>query len=292
VLFVLEWPFCLARALSIPTTDLGWGPTKRYFTALSFPGGVLCVLVTFFGTDFDASTYVIASAVGVVFGAFFLLTSSDGSDEERATKHTLINDDNKDEDNKESQLSKVNLTAQINPSSPMRAGQMWLYPLIGLAFMSSVGWLNAIAGEAVAASLVIAGASGLSSSVVGLTLLAWGNSIGDYVADVAVCNAGSPYTAVSSCIGSPMLSAIIGICLSVVVNLTGQGKIGEGVPCNLDTNSYVSYAFLLIAQVMTMFVTVTNNYKIPVSYYKYLWVLYALFLVVVVTIEVSGNNSA
>merc|ERR1719199_1383426 len=148
------------------------------------------------------------------------------------------------------------MTADINPASPMQVGKFWLWPLIVLAFMSSTGWLNAIAGEAVAASLVVAGASGMSSSVVGLTLLAWGNSIGDYVADVAVCNAGSPYTAVSSCIGSPMLSAVIGICLSVLVNTAGQGDIGKGVPCSLDTNSYVSYAFLLIAQLMTMYVTV------------------------------------
>eukprot|EP00605_Chrysophyceae_sp_TOSAG23-4_P001300 GSChrysophyteH1.ASY1.ANO1.1414.1 assembled CDS len=270
-IYVVEWPFSLARAVSIPTTDLGWGPNKRYFSAISFTGGILCCIVTFFGTDFDSSTYIIATAIGAFFGAWFLFTTSD--DEETKTKMELMK-----------------MTADINPASPMQVGKFWLWPLIVLAFMSSTGWLNAIAGEAVAASLVVAGASGMSSSVVGLTLLAWGNSIGDYVADVAVCNAGSPYTAVSSCIGSPMLSAIIGICLSVIVNTAGQGQLGYGVPCNLDTNSYVSYAFLLIAQVMTLFVTITNNYRIPVGYYKILWGLYVFFITVVVSIEVSGNN--
>ena len=49
----------------------------------------------------------------------------------------------------------------------------------------------------------------LSSAVLGLTLLAWGNSIGDLVSDIAVAKQGFPRMAIAACFGGPLFSILL-----------------------------------------------------------------------------------
>jgi sodium/potassium/calcium exchanger 6 len=46
----------------------------------------------------------------------------------------------------------------------------------------------------------------IRSGILGLTFLAWGNSIGDFVSDVTMANQGFPRMGVSACFGGPLLS--------------------------------------------------------------------------------------
>ncbi len=53
-------------------------------------------------------------------------------------------------------------------------------------FCAAVGWIYLAAGEVVSALKALGAASGASDAILGLTVLAWGNSVGDLAADVAV----------------------------------------------------------------------------------------------------------
>ena len=46
-------------------------------------------------------------------------------------------------------------------------------------------------------------ALGISKSTLGLTVLAWGNSIADFVADTALARAGNPKMGAAGCFGVP-----------------------------------------------------------------------------------------
>ena len=52
--------------------------------------------------------------------------------------------------------------------------------LVGVAFCSTVAWLDLLASETVAVLETVGAAVGLSSAVLGVTALAWGNCIGDF----------------------------------------------------------------------------------------------------------------
>ena len=48
----------------------------------------------------------------------------------------------------------------------------------------------------------------LSNEILGVTLLAWGNSIADFIANLAVAKQGYPQMAIAACFGGPLLSIL------------------------------------------------------------------------------------
>ena len=63
-----------------------------------------------------------------------------------------------------------------------------------LGFVISVGWIYLIANEIVSLLKAIGVFFGISDAILGLTVLAWGNSIGDMVADIAIAKQGKEYS--------------------------------------------------------------------------------------------------
>ena len=54
-----------------------------------------------------------------------------------------------------------------------------------------------------------------AAGILGLTVLAWGNSVGDFIADTSLARAGNPRMGAASCFGSPLFNLLIGFGLSV-----------------------------------------------------------------------------
>ena len=56
-------------------------------------------------------------------------------------------------------------------------------------------------------------------------VLAWANSIGDFVADTAVARAGRPKMGVASTFGSPLLTACLGLGFATVIASASTGSV-------------------------------------------------------------------
>ena len=59
----------------------------------------------------------------------------------------------------------------------------------------------------------------LTSAILGLTVLAIGNSVADWVANMAVAKAGHPGMAISSCYGAPLLKDVLGYSIAFIVSV-------------------------------------------------------------------------
>jgi sodium/potassium/calcium exchanger 6 len=70
----------------------------------------------------------------------------------------------------------------------------------------AIFWIYALANEVVGVLQMVGVVSGLSHEVLGLTLLAWSNSLGDLVADIAVARRGFPKMGISAAFGGPLFS--------------------------------------------------------------------------------------
>ncbi|KTG41697.1 hypothetical protein cypCar_00020918 [Cyprinus carpio] len=80
----------------------------------------------------------------------------------------------------------------------------FLYSLLG--FVVSALWISTVASEIVSVLHLLGVVLSLSNTVLGLTLLAWGNSIGDCFADITIARQGYPRMAISACFGGIIFS--------------------------------------------------------------------------------------
>ncbi|EGR50240.1 Ca2+ transporter [Trichoderma reesei QM6a] len=80
-----------------------------------------------------------------------------------------------------------------------------------LGFIISIAWISTVAGEVVGVLKTFGVVLGISEALLGLTIFAAGNSVGDLVADITVARLGYPVMALSACFGGPMLNILLGI---------------------------------------------------------------------------------
>ncbi|KAI0871036.1 hypothetical protein GGS24DRAFT_510171 [Hypoxylon argillaceum] len=82
-----------------------------------------------------------------------------------------------------------------------------------LGFAIAIAWISTVAGEVVGILKAFGVILNISEAILGLTVFAVGNSIGDLVADVTVARLGYPVMALSACFGGPLLNILLGIGL-------------------------------------------------------------------------------
>ncbi|XP_060049023.1 mitochondrial sodium/calcium exchanger protein isoform X3 [Erinaceus europaeus] len=100
----------------------------------------------------------------------------------------------------------------------------WLFAFLG--FLTSALWINAAATEVVNILRSLGVVFRLSNTVLGLTLLAWGNSIGDAFSDFTLARQGYPRMAFSACFGGIIFNILVGVGLGSLLQLSrGQSEI-------------------------------------------------------------------
>ncbi|CAB1319897.1 unnamed protein product [Coregonus sp. 'balchen'] len=77
-----------------------------------------------------------------------------------------------------------------------------------LGFVVSAMWISAAASEVVSILHMLGVVLSLSNNLLGLTLLAWGNSIGDCFSDITIARQGYPRMALSACFGGIIFSSL------------------------------------------------------------------------------------
>ncbi|XP_039937207.1 mitochondrial sodium/calcium exchanger protein isoform X2 [Hirundo rustica] len=91
-----------------------------------------------------------------------------------------------------------------------------------LGFLASAMWINAAATELVNVLRTLGIIFQLSNTVLGLTLLAWGNSIGDAFSDLTMARQGYPRMAFSACFGGIIFNILVGVGLGCLLQMTSS----------------------------------------------------------------------
>lgn len=166
-------------------------------------------------------------------------------------------------------------------------------------FVVSIAWISAIASQVVGALKALAVILNMSHAIMGLTIFAVGNSLGDLVADVTVAKLGYPVMALSACFGGPMLNILLGVGLSgSYIMLMGAEHRHEKHPKKgLKFHSYhIEVSKTLIVSGITLLVTLVGLLiAVPLNKWvlsrKIGWALIGLWTVSTifnVVIEVTG----
>lgn len=151
-------------------------------------------------------------------------------------------------------------------------------PVVLVAFVMSVFWISTVAGELLNCLATLGSLLNLPPALLGLTVLAWGNSVGDLVADVAVAKAGHPAMAMAGCFAGPMFNMLVGLGSALVIQ---TGNIyPEAYKLEFHIGIVIAFIFLLLSLMGSMLVITWNRFRVPRFWGFCLVGLYVLFTAV------------
>lgn len=155
--------------------------------------------------------------------------------------------------------------------APSHPPGLWRPFLALIGFVVAITWIATIATEVVAVLKTVGVILNISDSLLGLTVFAVGNSLGDLVADITVARLGYPVMALSACFGGPMLNILLGIGvggLYMTLNRTSSSVLlssgrNKAHPYEITISKVliISGATLLVTLVGLLVVVPLNNWR-------------------------------
>uniref|UniRef100_T1J5C5 Sodium/calcium exchanger membrane region domain-containing protein n=1 Tax=Strigamia maritima TaxID=126957 RepID=T1J5C5_STRMM len=148
-----------------------------------------------------------------------------------------------------------------------------------MGFISSIIWVYIIANEIVGLLIALGGVFNISDSILGLTVLAWGNSINDVVSDVTIAREGYPEMGISACFGGPLFNLLMGLGVSFTTAIYhSQTKVFEVI---FERTTKILISFLFASLISSLVIVPCVKFDLKRWYGLYLYSLYAIFLVVI-----------
>ena len=146
-------------------------------------------------------------------------------------------------------------------------------------FVIAIVWIYAIANELVSLLKAFGVMFGLTDAILGLTVLAWGNSIGDLfatknwfigknvagdmIADVAMAKRGSPRMGFSAAFGGPLFNMLLGIGLPFTIQILGSG--GKNIGLEFDSMTAVLAIGLAVSLVFSYVLLPILRFKVELT---------------------------
>ncbi|KAH6709332.1 Sodium/calcium exchanger protein-domain-containing protein [Leptodontidium sp. MPI-SDFR-AT-0119] len=194
-----------------------------------------------------------------------------------------------------SMITFIILVLTTSPTQPPK----YRFVLCFLGFVVAIAWISTIANEVVGVLKAIGVILGISDAILGLTIFAVGNSLGDLVADITVARLGYPVMALSACFGGPMLNILLGIGLSgMYMTIKGAnhkhakhpGKKIHYKPYEIEVSGtlMISAVTLIITLVGLLIVVPLNKWVMSRRIGWGLIGLWSISTVVNLAVEVSG----
>ncbi|KAM7500050.1 hypothetical protein LguiA_024464 [Lonicera macranthoides] len=156
-----------------------------------------------------------------------------------------------------------------------------LLPWFVGGFLMSVTWTYVIAEELVSLLVSIGVILGISPSILGLTVLAWGNSIGDLIANVAMATHGGPdgaQIAISGCYAGPVFNMLVGLGMSLI--FSSWAEYPSSYVIQGDPFLYEDIGFLICGLLWALVVFPKKNMRPDRYLGSGLLVIYSCFLFV------------
>ncbi|XP_061363872.1 cation/calcium exchanger 2-like [Gastrolobium bilobum] len=226
-LYVLNLPLYLPRRLTIPVVcEERWSKPYAVCSVILAPLLMSVIWTTNKEKSFFSSTNLIVYGIGLLVGVTF------------------------------------GVTAYFTTEMSMPPKKC-LFPWLAGGFIMSVTWSYILAQELVGLLISIGYISGISPSILGLTVLAWGNSIGDLMTNLTMALNGGPegaQIAISGCYAGPIFNTVVGLGLSLVTCTWSEYPQPVVIP--RDPYLWETLAFLVVGLVWALVVLIRRDMKL------------------------------
>lgn len=143
-----------------------------------------------------------------------------------------------------------------------------------LTFTMAILWMDVAAGEMVFAWKALGYIHGLSQPMLGVTVLAWANSFGDFVANVNMARDGFPGMAVAACFASPLFTTVAGLGMTFALAVALHGDVAFRVAMPLEVA--MGFAFVSVVRHLVLVPSVFK-FKLGVRAAASMLAFYAAF---------------
>ncbi|XP_061117277.1 mitochondrial sodium/calcium exchanger protein isoform X4 [Conger conger] len=157
----------------------------------------------------------------------------------------------------------------------------FIFSLLG--FIVSATWISAAASEVVSLLRTVGVIFSLSNTVLGLTLLAWGNSIGDTFSDITIARQGYPRMAISACFGGIIFNMLFGVGLGCLLQLFNKQPV-----VTLESEGLLGWVLagaLGLSLVLSFVLVPLQRFQLGQPYGVFLLLFYVVFLLVALLTE-------
>ncbi|KAG2195014.1 Sodium/calcium exchanger protein-domain-containing protein [Mucor mucedo] len=158
----------------------------------------------------------------------------------------------------------------------------WHWMLSFVGFVIALNWIFLLANEMVGLLQALGTIFDISEAIMGLTIFALGNSVGDLVANTAIAKMGFPTMAISACYAGPLLNMVLGVGISSTYQTWITGK-----PYELDIapTILISSAGLITVLLSTLIVVNINGYHINKELGWWMIIVYSTCTIVNILLE-------
>lgn len=158
-----------------------------------------------------------------------------------------------------------------------------------MGFLIAATWIDAIADQLVRLLTFLGVIFRIPGSIMGLTVLAWGNSMGDLSANLTMAKKGLANMAITACFAGPVFNILIGLG-------GGFGKLNtdlnqEFAEVHLTPSIKVGLLFLVINLLLVLVSGLcVNKGNIPKEYGYVALALYIVYVILSVSLQYYLNN--
>ena len=124
-------------------------------------------------------------------------------------------------------------------------------------------------------------------SVLGVTILAWGNSIGDLVADVSIAREGMSEMAIAACYAGPLFNLLVGMGIGTTIGAATHGQADLGVP---TPQLILTVIVLLVNLLPTPWIVRRSGWVVPKCWAKVLVAVYVAYVAISIIILLTGSS--
>lgn len=167
------------------------------------------------------------------------------------------------------------------------SGFAYSMALAAAGFIMCSAWIYTIATELVAVVTSLGKLWGIPSSLLGLTLLAWGNSAGDLITNIAVARAGLSDMAVAGCFAGPTFNLLVGLGCSFLWKVVRSGPF----TLQFDQRAYISLSFLYLGLGLNLGIGYFSKFQLGRTLALPLLGLYAACTLLQITLIALGLSS-